>query len=1390
MDSNSDVGRSCGPFMPAVYYNIRYTGRSKQEKLSHRQQHLESLMAKFTMVGISELHVSEAEAQSLLFSHLPSHIPFYHCGPNLSGQAILFERKWAAPLGIGDEASRGVTWDHEVVVEGAMHAVWWVEGENIRGFLNIYLSARSERERVRQLRAATAWMTDFRRKIAAQRPSVNLATSLEWSFGGDRNFVSCPEHRFSSSSQGHWHPGTGVLQAWDAFEHAMGHGAVAEQAEFTWERVSRTREGNLSYCREVIDVAGISVPGFKYINVLASSSVIEKLPYPSASDHKPVSLVFRPVRRLKRTRDAGAPRLFNIPEWIADDTRFVQKLEEVICEWKLDRQPGLAGIEELNNLFAAEAKDFLRTTHVLARSTLHRFEVASSLLSKMQHSPHVPARYVYKALQVYPILGDILTVEVDLDDNGSEDNLLQLQGEQRLREHVMHLAAELVQQREEERRTSRPDDLSPHHGSMQVNSATPGCIQAAKRCLQLQQDVVTAVWDEQSEAFEGDPRRVAQRLQASASARQYRDRGDSNRGERFLSQWSCDLRNCRLQISDIEMTNILLEISPRKRPGPNGVPGIFYKLFAKHVVSSFLEAFDELQRENVRIPDSLGERLWKVIPKVPGANTQAQLRDLEMPNEHRKVLARALARVLDEQASRTMSQCQHAFLRSRSISNANVALGEGYYAANDRDVLRYWLLLDCTKGYNYLSWGWLTRVLTRAGLPQPLMRAVQRLVQHGNSVILVFRTHTCARLAFNSGLAQGCPLSCVLYVLAVDPFLEFVAGMDSVGTVIGFCDDWNVECLSAAGLHTVQEAGEEFEQCSGQQFNRIKSKVLPTRRLLPGEADVAQQRWPGCPVVSRAKVLGLWYGHGCQANEIGQEIEAKYYARMGLLRALPCSFAAKVILLDVFLRSLWSYVNRHMLIPTPVRRRVEASDSSFLVKVPYFALGLISHVSKLYGLRVHLQDFELANIAGLISTARLVERSGTPAARLLRESARESGVRQWQRPSYAFATAYGFYRHTVGETVASTLYEVESVNAGRLPDGIFKTVYRKLADADRSHWIRYWERRVQQRGLDASVIRRSLSALSSGVSQGERWSCLRLHLNAVPTDSRLRFMEGVDGQHVCYLCQGGVDSQEHIFGECPTVGCLKDKLAEDGVDMRTLTYRQHCLDATPGSLQAPEVVRFNDVVLTLRRLCRSHSFGNLDTLVSHGLCLYRSPGLRGGAPARRRRRQDIVQRPRVRANYRIYRAEGLCKSQDRSRKHASRAVMCVEPMGGSVRSLPTIRSWRYLGNGVTSNQAGYHAVLAALEHAVGTGGANVCIQTANPLVVNHANCVWACRSGCLQLLLSAMWSRMRALERDGRHVIIEYVHRRYIGDTAAMAQHALRTRSSALWFHGRAADLE
>ncbi len=149
--------------------------------------------------------------------------------------------------------------------------------------------------------------------------------------------------------------------------------------------------------------------------------------------------------------------------------------------------------------------------------------------------------------------------------------------------------------------------------------------------------------------------------------------------------------------------------------------------------------------------------------------------------------------------------------------------------------------------------------------------------------------------------------------------------------------------------------------------------------------------------------------------------------------------------------------------------------------------------------------------------------------------------------------------------------------------------------------------------------------------------------------------------------------------------------------------------------------------------------------------MFRFPGLWGGGsrPAGQRRRREVPQQSTLRVNYSLYRTEGLTKVQGVPCRRGGWGVLCFGRFNGRVNDVPVVRSWNYLGEGVTNNFAGYSAAVAAIEHAASQDSANVCIQTRSLLVAKQANCSWACRSGQNQALLSRIWSQVRALEGGG-----------------------------------------
>ena len=70
--------------------------------------------------------------------------------------------------------------------------------------------------------------------------------------------------------------------------------------------------------------------------------------------------------------------------------------------------------------------------------------------------------------------------------------------------------------------------------------------------------------------------------------------------------------------------------------GPNGVPGVAYKRAAKWLIDVFQEALFDLCHGGV-VDDGFLSALWIPIGKVVNPTHLTHIRDLELPNEDRKL---------------------------------------------------------------------------------------------------------------------------------------------------------------------------------------------------------------------------------------------------------------------------------------------------------------------------------------------------------------------------------------------------------------------------------------------------------------------------------------------------------------------------------------------------------------------------------------------------------------------------------------------------------------------------------------------------------------------------------------------------------------------------------
>ena len=90
----------------------------------------------------------------------------------------------------------------------------------------------------------------------------------------------------------------------------------------------------------------------------------------------------------------------------------------------------------------------------------------------------------------------------------------------------------------------------------------------------------------------------------------------------------------------------------------------------------------------------------------------------------------------------------------------------------------------------------------------------------------------------------------------------------------GFVDDWSAGCGSFAVLGDVFFLVGRFKAASGQQINRLKSAVVPSRRLSQQEVARCYEQWAWHLRVSYCeRLLGIFLG-------LDADIEKQYEAAL------------------------------------------------------------------------------------------------------------------------------------------------------------------------------------------------------------------------------------------------------------------------------------------------------------------------------------------------------------------------------------------------------------------------------------------------------------------------------------------------------------------------------
>ena len=305
-------------------------------------------------------------------------------------------------------------------------------------------------------------------------------------------------------------------------------------------------------------------------------------------------------------------------------------------------------------------------------------------------------------------------------------------------------------------------------------------------------------------------------------------------------------------------------------------------------------------------------------------------RPITLLNTELKIFARVLGNRLELVIGDLIGPEQTFAVKGRSIQD-NLHLVREVLEGIEDDTEAALISLDQSKAFDRVDHRFLATVLETAGFKPEFCRWISMMYHNPQAVVQVNGRRSGA-FAIERSVRQGCPLSPLLYVLALEPLLHrlrdggtspALRGVPFAGPltarVSAFADDITVFVSRRLDIKSVKEAVVEYEWIAGAKVNFDKSEGLRLGAWRGSNTLPGPFRWSDGPI----RIHGVWFGPDLQLERNWSEVQAKVNAQVGIWLSRKLSLKGRAEACATYVFPLILY--RLAVLPLPKARRLALS---------------------------------------------------------------------------------------------------------------------------------------------------------------------------------------------------------------------------------------------------------------------------------------------------------------------------------------------------------------------------------------------------------------------------------------------------------------------------------
>ena len=234
------------------------------------------------------------------------------------------------------------------------------------------------------------------------------------------------------------------------------------------------------------------------------------------------------------------------------------------------------------------------------------------------------------------------------------------------------------------------------------------------------------------------------------------------------------------EITRDEVFNSICSLAPRKASGPDGIPPEYFRAFAATLAPDLAHMYNECLDDRQLTPSMLLGEITLLYKKKDPRDAR-NYRPITLLNLDYKIYAKILVSRMKRVIDTVIGEPQTGFVPGRVISWNTHLLNLIQAYLDETDETGLFIFLDCEKAFDRCSWPFLRQAASAIGFGPTICRWINTMYDdcappHRR---ITANGHQGEYFPLQSGVAQGCPASPILFLLITEGLTRMVLAEDS-----------------------------------------------------------------------------------------------------------------------------------------------------------------------------------------------------------------------------------------------------------------------------------------------------------------------------------------------------------------------------------------------------------------------------------------------------------------------------------------------------------------------------------------------------------------------------------------------------------------------------------